>query len=65
MSFEMPKYFHPNFDEARFVNAPDVSIEIAEIYDFKTIECNIGNEPKKIEEINEELYEYVYKFLNI
>ena len=34
--------------------------EIADIYDFKTIECNIGNSPKKIEDINEELYDYVY-----
>lgn len=34
--------------------------EIANIYDFKTIECNIGNSPKKIEDINDELYEYVY-----
>lgn len=34
--------------------------EIADIYDFKTIECNIGNNPKKIEDINDELYNYVY-----
>ena len=33
--------------------------EIASIYDFKTIECNIGDKPKKIEEINEELYNYI------
>ena len=30
MSFEMPKYFHPNFDDEKFVNAPDAAIEIAE-----------------------------------
>lgn len=30
MSFEMPKYYHPDFTEERFVNAPDASIEIAE-----------------------------------
>ena len=27
MLFEMPKYFHPDFEEERFVNAPDVAIE--------------------------------------
>ena len=30
MSFKMPKYFHPDFTEERFVNAPDVIIEMAE-----------------------------------
>ena len=39
--------------------AESAYIEIAEIYGFKTIECNIGNSPKKIEEINNELYDYV------
>ena len=38
-------------------------IEIAEIYNFKTIECNIGDSPKKIEDINNELYDYVYNNL--
>ena len=38
--------------------------EIAQIYDFRTIECNVKNSPKKIEDINEELYEYVYQQLN-
>ena len=39
--------------------AESAYIEIAEMYGFKTIECNIGNSPKKIEEINNELYDYV------
>jgi len=39
--------------------------EIADIYDFKTIECNIGNNPKKIEDINNELYDYIYNYLDI
>ena len=30
MNFELPKYFHPDFKEERFVNAPDAVIEIAE-----------------------------------
>ena len=37
--------------------------EIAQIYNFKTIECNIGNSPKKIEDINKELYDYIYELL--
>ena len=43
--------------------AESAYIEIAEIYDFKTIECNIENSPKKIEDINNELYDYVYENL--
>ena len=31
MSFEMPKYYHPNFEEEKFVNAPNAAIEIAEL----------------------------------
>lgn len=38
--------------------------EIAKLYDFKTIECNIGNSPKKIDDINNELYDYVYKYIS-
>ena len=30
MSFEMPKYFHPNFDEEKFINAPNAAIAIVE-----------------------------------
>ena len=30
MSFNMPKYFHPNFEEERFVNSPDAVWEAAE-----------------------------------
>ena len=33
--------------------------EIANMYDFKTIECNIGESPRKIEDVNDELYNYV------
>lgn len=41
--------------------AENAYMEIADIYDFKTIECSVGNSPKKIEDINNELYNYVYK----
>ena len=34
-------------------------IELSNKYNFKTIECNIGNTIKSIEDINEELYSYV------
>ena len=43
--------------------AESAYIEIAEIYNFKTIECNIGDSPKKIEDINNELYDYIYNSL--
>ena len=38
--------------------------EIADIYNFKTIECNIEKNPKKIEDIHNELYDYVYESLS-
>jgi len=46
--------------------------EVSKIYSFRTIECSINNMPKKIEDINNELYNYVrenlinknYKCLN-
>lgn len=37
--------------------------EIASIYDFKTIECNSGTNPRNIEDINNELYSFVYSKL--
>lgn len=37
--------------------------EIADIYSFKTIECSCNGLPRSIEEIGEELYEYVCKGL--
>lgn len=43
--------------------AEDAYKEIADIYNFKTIECNVGNKPKKIEDINKELYDYILKNL--
>lgn len=39
--------------------AEDSYKEIANIYNFKTIECNEGLKPKSIEDINNTLYEYV------
>ncbi len=34
-------------------------IEIADLYNFKTIECNLGNKPREVENINKDLYEAV------
>ena len=46
-----------------FLMAENAYKEVASMYGFKTIECNIGNEPKKIEDINEELYNYVHDLI--
>lgn len=43
--------------------AEDAYKEISEIYNFKTIECSNGMIPRKIEDINNELYEYIYNEL--
>ena len=37
--------------------------EIANLYDFKTIECNICEDPRSIDDINQELYTFVKKQL--
>ena len=31
MTFEMPKYYAPDFTQEKFVNAPDVSYAVAEM----------------------------------
>ena len=41
------------------MNAEQAYIEISNLYNFKTIECGDNGEPRKIENINEELYKYV------
>ena len=38
--------------------------EIAEMYEFKTIECSSDNKPRLIEDINDELYVYVKEGLS-
>lgn len=37
--------------------------EVADLYNFKYIKCNKGNNPRKIEDINDDLYEFVYNYL--
>ena len=46
------------------IAAENAYLEIASIYNFKTIECNNGEEPRKIEDINDELYNYIKYELN-
>lgn len=38
-------------------------LEITSIYDFKTIECSLNDSPRLIEDINLELFDYVYSNL--
>ena len=53
---------HEN-DKNHLINAEKAYREIANMYNFKTIECNIKDKPKTIQEINEELYNYVYSII--
>jgi len=50
-------------DKNHLLNAERAYMEVAKKYDFYTIECNDGSRIKPIEEINDELYEYVKKEL--
>lgn len=45
------------------IMAENAYIEIADLYDFKVIECNEGLNPRSIEDINKELYNFVYSKL--
>lgn len=48
-------------DKNHLLNAETAYIELAEKYNFYTIECNDGERIKSIEEINSDLYSYVKK----
>lgn len=58
-------------DENHLKNAEKAYIEIANLYDFKTIECSnkltgvTKEDIKSIDEINNEIFEYVKRELNI
>lgn len=45
------------------VQAEQAYIEMADKYKFKIIECSSDNKLKSIEEINEELFNYIYNIL--
>ena len=51
--------------EHHLKNAEKAYIEIAEKYNFKTIKCYQDNKIRTIEDINDELYEYVYDQLKL
>lgn len=66
VSLELKKNREESLDEhekskEHLLMAEESYIEIANLYDFKTIECNNGINPRDIDDINNELYEYVYK----
>lgn len=46
-------------DKNHLINAEMAYIELANKYDFYTIECNDGERIRTIEEINDDLYKYV------
>lgn len=46
-------------DKNHLINAENAYIELANKYNFYTIECNDGDRIKTIEEINSDLFEYV------
>lgn len=46
-------------DKNHLINAENAFIELAKKYDFYTIQCSDGDRIKTIEEINEDLYNYV------
>ncbi len=46
-------------DKNHLINAENAYKEVAKKYNFYTIECNEGTRIKPIEEINEDLYNYV------
>ena len=49
--------------KSHLLKAERTYLEVADLYDFKYIKCSKGNKPRKIEDINNELYEFVYNYL--
>ena len=48
-------------DKNHLINAETAYIELADKYNFYTIECNVEKRIKSIEEINDDLYNYIKK----
>jgi dTMP kinase len=48
-------------DKNHLINAERAYIELANKYNFHTIECNIGDEIRSIDEINIDLYNYIFE----
>ena len=51
-------------DKHHLIMAELSYIELAQKYNFKTIECSENNTPKSIEEINEKVHKIIYEFIN-
>lgn len=51
-------------DENHLKSAELAYIEIADRYNFKTIECNSGDLIRSVEDINEDIYRYVKELIN-
>ena len=51
-------------DKHHLIMAELSYIELAQKYNFKTIECSENKKPKTIEEINEKAYKIIYDFIN-
>ena len=47
-------------DKNHLINAENAYLEIADMYNFKTIECSDSNSPRPINDINEEVFDFVY-----
>ena len=45
------------------LSAENAYKEIASIYKFKIVECSVGGKPKKVEDINKELFDYIFEEL--
>lgn len=52
-------------DKNHLISAETAYIELANKYDFYTIECNDGDRIKTISEINDDLYSYVYNMIKM
>lgn len=70
MPYEYAKVLGDNREEAKdqnesneqhLINAEKAYIEIADIYDFKKIECVKDNKVRTIDDINDELYDLITK----
>lgn len=70
VSLELKKNRKESMDQheiskEHLIMAENAYKELASIYKFETIECNEGLKPKTIENINDELYNFVYKSICI
>ena len=68
VSLELKKNREESLDELEkskehLLMAEEAYKEISDLYDFKIIECNKGMNPRNIDNINDELYSYIYENL--